>query len=1376
MLAIPSPDVLLNLFASAGQLLGLLALALGGGAFVKQRNSIGGKPVRATSRWPFLVSVGLLLSVSCGFLLYFLHVQDVNNQRLRTNLVRKSMEADKAVGDTSLKTLSFSGQSKHPQGVTTDTLAQWLDEGKPLNIIDVREPEEVEMGQIAGAWARRYPDLQVDHAGLVVDGKATLLVCESGNRSSELVDWFGKRGIATHFVVGGYEKWVAEYRPMTGQRADGSEIRATPDFPQKQILLDTPEVVALFTEQQALFVDVRYPEDFARGHLPGAVNIPLRKMLAAEADAALRELPARPIVTVCYDKRSSFYGLLAGLRLHRMGKDFRGRYTVPHEFALPAAEGAWVAAWKADREGDTLFGKVGTSVGALVAWLAERFGLLAAIVLLVVLLRTAMLPFSLFAERDQWAQRRFAPRLQELKAQWAHDPMVWRREAMRALKAAGVSPLRNLVGALVQIALFAAAFAGVNEIAGKAPLAVLWFDLSLADASGVLPLLFGLVMAGFVRQQQQNKRRWVLPAVFVIGMTALVWQSRAAVLLYLIASLGLMAAQTWLQRRWLARGHRQGMPVALPAPVALVPLERAGDHPELGNKAVRLGRMLTAGLPVPAGFVVPTGIPLTDPALARAAARARIETAAVRSSAVGEDSATASMAGMFRTELDVPVPALAVAVGRVIASYRGRSGGVVVQSFRRAQYSGVLFTVDPAHAGRLLVELVAGGCDELVSGRATPKSFRFGRVTRELVGEQAPPLPLDDLLALAARVEALFGRPQDIEWVHADGRFQLVQARDITVQPGQDKKAAAIEAERGRLLAAFAASPADEVVLEQTEISELLPAPTTYSLALFQSLWEAGGTVDRACRSLGVPYDVGVDAPPLVQTAFGRCYVATAQRRARSRRALSGLTSFRLATTAQGLEAGFVAAQTERTQRIVRLSAIDPALLPDAELLALCDEVRAHFVEDTYAEAEAINVVAAFFVDAARRQAQKAGLDFAALLRDPAGNVVSRAFAHLAGPGSDDSRIDAFLRDFGHRARHDFELAEERYREERSRLHGMLARGEARPAAAEVAAVVPGSRLLVTAVQRAKRCQALKEECKHAAMRELALLRSLLVHVGARFGLGDRVFDLSPAEVARLLEPETRAKALATARQRASLRTALLAVEVPAKLTRASLERLGEVEVVLPAAAGLTGTCVAGSREVVGRVRVLESADQLGDLQPGEILVTRCTDPCWLPAFASARGLITEIGGWLSHAAIQAREHDLATIVGVERATRRLRTGDVVCLRRDGIVVLVPERRRPRQPVDVAGELRLGARSQAIRVRDLGVDGALIEVGNPAELPDTPFELHFGGEAHAASVVWRNCTRAGVKFDSVLPAPGTAVSNGESPALVRLSRHGGARR
>ena len=92
----------------------------------------------------------------------------------------------------------------------------------------------------------------------------------------------------------------------------------------------------------------------------------------------------------------------------------------------------------------------------------------------------------------------------------------------------------------------------------------------------------------------------------------------------------------------------------------------------------------------------------------------------------------------------------------------------------------------------------------------------------------------------------------------------------------------------------------------------------------------------------------------------------------------------------------------------------------------------------------------------------------------------------------------------------------------------------------------------------------------------------------------------------------------------------------------------------LPASAGL----------VEGRARVLFREEDMDSLQPGEVLVVHTTDVGWTPLFLVAAGVVTELGGPLSHAAVVAREFGVPTVVNVAGATRVLRTGDV--LRVDG--------------------------------------------------------------------------------------------------------------
>jgi pyruvate,water dikinase len=92
----------------------------------------------------------------------------------------------------------------------------------------------------------------------------------------------------------------------------------------------------------------------------------------------------------------------------------------------------------------------------------------------------------------------------------------------------------------------------------------------------------------------------------------------------------------------------------------------------------------------------------------------------------------------------------------------------------------------------------------------------------------------------------------------------------------------------------------------------------------------------------------------------------------------------------------------------------------------------------------------------------------------------------------------------------------------------------------------------------------------------------------------------------------------------------------------------------LPAGA-LVGLAVSAGT-VEGRARVvLEISD--ADIQRGDILVTAYTDPSWTPLFVAIAGLVTEVGGLMTHGAVIAREYGLPAVVGVEHATRRIPDG-----------------------------------------------------------------------------------------------------------------------
>ncbi|WP_438496056.1 phosphoenolpyruvate synthase [Paenibacillus sp. IHBB 3054] len=95
----------------------------------------------------------------------------------------------------------------------------------------------------------------------------------------------------------------------------------------------------------------------------------------------------------------------------------------------------------------------------------------------------------------------------------------------------------------------------------------------------------------------------------------------------------------------------------------------------------------------------------------------------------------------------------------------------------------------------------------------------------------------------------------------------------------------------------------------------------------------------------------------------------------------------------------------------------------------------------------------------------------------------------------------------------------------------------------------------------------------------------------------------------------------------------------------------------LPAEA-IVGLAVS-SGVIEGRARVILTMED-ADLEDGDILVTSFTDPSWTPLFVSIKGLVTEVGGLMTHGAVIAREYGLPAVVGVEQATKLIKDGQQI--------------------------------------------------------------------------------------------------------------------
>lgn len=239
----------------------------------------------------------------------------------------------------------------------------------------------------------------------------------------------------------------------------------------------------------------------------------------------------------------------------------------------------------------------------------------------------------------------------------------------------------------------------------------------------------------------------------------------------------------------------------------------------------------------------------------------------------------------------------------------------------------------------------------------------------------------------------------------------------------------------------------------------------------------------------------------------------------------------------------------------------------------------------------------------------------------------------------------------------------------------MFAKGEqaAHEAIEKLAALArkqPGGwlkeKLVRGAADRIRILMGARESPKFFAIRTMGIARKALMEVGEEFvaaGTIDDPQDLSflvLSELASLSRNEPRDWKTLIAERRAVFERELRRRQVPRMLVsdgRAFYEGMG--------AETDTGNLITGSPVspgvVEGIVHVVFSPNDT-QLAPGEIMVCPGTDPAWTPLFMTAGGLVTEVGGMMTHGSVVAREYGIPAVVGVHQATTRLKDGQRIRL------------------------------------------------------------------------------------------------------------------
>lgn len=353
-----------------------------------------------------------------------------------------------------------------------------------------------------------------------------------------------------------------------------------------------------------------------------------------------------------------------------------------------------------------------------------------------------------------------------------------------------------------------------------------WGIVAHDPIAAALVWLISLVSFTIVRDRLLGKYGALVFLTVIIGLR------HPDQLEYGIATLALASLLAWIYRNIpddLNLESHQGEPSTnkmfrfFQGDKEIITLDSKLNPAEVGKKAANLALLKKKGYSVAPGWILRPGEDLK--VLVDKLQPSQQSPLIVRSSAIGEDSDTASAAGQYISILDITnKEELQSAIidcqssylqGNAVA-YRSskeqpeESMAVLIQQQIEGVYSGVAFSRDPVNQldDNVAIEALPGRATKIVSGKFTPQRYRVAipeadlaattaiRVTQENVrdGEESIPLQVIESVALLAReMEDLFeGIPQDIEWTYDGDRVWLLQVRSITnLQPIWTRKIAA---------------------------------------------------------------------------------------------------------------------------------------------------------------------------------------------------------------------------------------------------------------------------------------------------------------------------------------------------------------------------------------------------------------------------------------------------------------------------------------------------------------------------------------------------------------------------------------------------------
>jgi len=189
-----------------------------------------------------------------------------------------------------------------------------------------------------------------------------------------------------------------------------------------------------------------------------------------------------------------------------------------------------------------------------------------------------------------------------------------------------------------------------------------------------------------------------------------------------------------------------------------------------------------------------------------------------------------------------------------------------------------------------------------------------------------------------------------------------------------------------------------------------------------------------------------------------------------------------------------------------------------------------------------------------------------------------------------------------------------------------------------------------------EKCLQLRENIKHYILKELALIRKIILILDKKLKIGD-LFYLKTNEICSNTKNINLSKLI---HNRKNNNKKLLKIPLPNVILAEKLDKLGE-KIPLDNSKTRSGQTVYAG-DVTGKVKIIANKKKLPKINKNTILVLPDADPVWTVLFPKAKGLVIEKGGVLSHSAIVAREYGIPAIINVPNITKTTKNNQKVRL------------------------------------------------------------------------------------------------------------------